>query len=279
MLRAGADPGSACDGFPSLCVATVGGHVEVVALLCDEGADPNQVVQAAGEVHGATPMYLAAHGGQASIVRLLVKFGGDVETPLPQNSCTPLYMAADIGHVETVRALVAAGADMDRANAGGASAACIAAKNGHSETLAVLASAGANLDATMDNGAGPVHLAALSGQSESLVVLHTLGANVEKAAVVGGQEMTPIALAAQFGQAAAVASLRECISVSNRIVMLQARVRGKRKRIELKKLEEQAREQVNEEVKQAVAEKRRFDEMMALFWEDAEMLRPSLFKR
>jgi hypothetical protein len=85
---------------------------------------------------------------------------------------------------------------------------------------------------------------------------------VEKAATVGGQEMTPIALAAQFGQVEAVSSLRECISVSHRIVMLQARIRGKRKRLQLKKLEVNARQQVIEEVREAVEEKRRFDEMV-----------------
>jgi hypothetical protein len=147
------------------------------------------------------------------------------------------------------------------------------------ETLVVLATAGADLDATMVNGATPAHLAAVDGRSDALVILHKLGANLQKSAEVGGQELTPIALATQCRQAAAVASLRECISVSHRIVMLQARIRGNRKRIELKKFEERARRQVDKEVQQALEEKRRYNDMVARVTAIQKMARGMLGRR
>lgn len=263
MLQAGASADVERDGYPALCVATIGGHSDSVAMLCESGASPDATVTAEGDVCGATSMYLAAHFGYATIVRLLVKAGGDVESVLPQNSCSPLYMAADVGDADTVRALIAAGADLDRKNAAGATAVCIAARNGNADALSVLASAGANLDTTMANGAAPSHLAAMAGQSGSLVVLHTLGADMEKTAVISGQEMTPMRVAAQFGQLEAVVALRECVSITTHIVMLQARIRGIRKRRELERLERLARQEVGIEVLQAVEEKRRHAEAVA----------------
>ena len=213
MLQAGASGDAERDGFPAVCVATVGGHTECVMALVTAGADPNSTVQAVGPVFGATSMYLAAHSGHGNIARILIDASCDIEIPLPANNCSPLYMAAETGHAEIVRSLIAAGAELNRRNAGGASAACIAAKNGRTEALAVLAKAGADLDTTMDNGTAPAHLAAMAGQSEALVALHTLGADMNKITVVGGHEKSPLALAAHYGHTNAVGSLRECLSV------------------------------------------------------------------
>ena len=231
MLEAGASPDVERDGFPALCVSAVGGHIDTVALLCGAGAMPDAVVKKAqSDVHGATAMYLAAHGGHAEIIKLLVEAGGIVDVALPQNGCTPLYMAADIGHADAVEVLLAAGADVHRTNASGASCVCAAARSGHSTVLTMLASAGADLDRTMDNGAAPAHLAAMAGQSEVLVTLHTLGADMDKAALVRGQEQTPLQLAQHYGQIAAVDSLEECLAASYHIVLLQARMRAKMQR-------------------------------------------------
>ena len=199
MLQAGGSGDAERDGFPAVCVSTVGGHTECVMALVNAGADPNAVVQAPGAVFGASPMYLAAHSGHANIARVLIDIDCcDIEASLPANNCSPLYMAAETGHAEIVRSLVAAGADLDKRNAGGASAACIAAKNGRTEALVVLAQAGADLNAAMDNGTAPAHLAAMAGQSEALVALHTLGADMNKVTMIGRHEKSPLALAVRF---------------------------------------------------------------------------------
>jgi hypothetical protein len=91
--------------------------------------------------------------------------------------------------------------------------------------------------------------------------------------------VTPIALATQYRQPAAVAALRECIAVSHQIVRLQARIRGIRKRTELKKLEERARRQVGKTVQQALEEKRRYNEMVARVTAIQKMARGMLGRR
>ncbi len=235
LLQAGANPDVESDGFPALCVAAVSGHVDAVMLLCEGGAEPDAVVRVEGDVCGATAMYLAAIGGNAAIIDLLIEAGGTVDAALPQNGCTPLYMAADNGHADAVQALLEAGADLHRTSATGASCVCAAARSGHSAVLMVLASAGADPDMPMDNGATAAHLAAMAGQSEVLVTLHTLGADVEKVALVRGEEQTPLKLAQQYGHMETAASLKELYHASYHIVMLQARVRGKRRRRELEK--------------------------------------------
>lgn len=236
MLKAGACPDIERDGLSALCIATLNGHVDAVMLLCEGGADPDAVATADGDVCGATAMSLAAIGGNATIIDLLIEAGGTVDAVLPQNGCTPLYMAADNGYVDVVQALLAAGADLHRTSATGASCVCAAARSGQSAVILVLANAGADLDLPMNNGATPAHLAAMAGQSEALVTLHTLGADVEKAVLVRGEEQTPLKLAQQYGQIEASEILNNLVSATYHIVMLQARVRGKRRRRELEKL-------------------------------------------
>eukprot|EP01043_Picozoa_sp_COSAG02_P059806 COSAG02_NODE_7686_length_2895_cov_1.799714_1_plen_321_part_00 len=236
MLQAGACPDIESDGFSALCMSAASGHVDTVMLLCERGADPDAVVKAEGDVCGATAMYLAAIGGNATIINLLIEAGGTVNAVLPQNGCTPLYIAADNGHVDVVRMLLAAGADLHRTSSTGASCVCAAARSGQSAVILVLANAGADLDLPMDNGATPAHLAAMAGQSEVIVTLHTLGADVEKAALVHGEEQTPVKLAQQYGQIETSEILNNLVSVTYHIIRLQARVRGKRRRRELEKL-------------------------------------------
>ena len=112
MLQAGASPDIESNGFPALCVSAMSGHADAVKMLCEGGAEPDAVVKVEGDLCGATAMYLAAHGGHASIIELLVAAGGTVDRAFPRSGCTPLYMAADTGHTAAVQALLAAGADV-----------------------------------------------------------------------------------------------------------------------------------------------------------------------
>jgi ankyrin repeat protein len=82
------------------------GHVELVKLLLDRGADPN-----IANKYGLTPLLSAAYHGSDAIVAMLIRAGADVDAAEREYGYTPLGTAARKGHIETVRLLLDAGAD------------------------------------------------------------------------------------------------------------------------------------------------------------------------
>lgn len=61
---------------------------------------------------GDHPLHHAARNGDTEVVRLLIRYGADVNGTNPRGH-TVLYCAGGHGHLETLRLLLAAGADRD----------------------------------------------------------------------------------------------------------------------------------------------------------------------
>ena len=93
----------------SLMNAAVGGDVNAVKKLLNEGADVN--VQG---FNGWTALSEAAYGGHTKIVKLLIEKGADVNAKA-NNGVTALMWAAWNGHTEIVKLLIDKGADIDGA--------------------------------------------------------------------------------------------------------------------------------------------------------------------
>ena len=66
-------------------------------------------------MHGATALILAAQSGHVEVVRLLLEAGADKDVA-DDDGATALMEAAYRGHVEVVRLLLEAGADKDMAS-------------------------------------------------------------------------------------------------------------------------------------------------------------------
>jgi hypothetical protein len=125
MLKRGADPNvrlredevpSTCGqtvrrGFPPLFLAAEGGHADVVKVLLAAGADPNW--QSAG--NGTALHRAAARGGEAfaSVVQALLQAGADPNID-SDNWGTPLRCAANSDNKEVLSLLDAAGARCPR---------------------------------------------------------------------------------------------------------------------------------------------------------------------
>ena len=110
------------------------GHVEIVTLLLQRGADINKVDRRCGW----TALTYAAEEGQLEIVTLLVERGADVNAA-DEDEWTALMRAAGKGHEEIVTLLLERGADVNKKNERNASTALMrAAANGHTSVVRVL---------------------------------------------------------------------------------------------------------------------------------------------
>eukprot|EP00339_Tiarina_fusa_P001681 CAMPEP_0116998590 /NCGR_PEP_ID=MMETSP0472-20121206/1610_1 /TAXON_ID=693140 ORGANISM="Tiarina fusus, Strain LIS" /NCGR_SAMPLE_ID=MMETSP0472 /ASSEMBLY_ACC=CAM_ASM_000603 /LENGTH=547 /DNA_ID=CAMNT_0004697791 /DNA_START=170 /DNA_END=1809 /DNA_ORIENTATION=+ len=144
-------------GWQPIHEAARGGHIETIHYLLERGADVN-----ARNLHGATPMYIAAsfNGHESDVVRFLHGRGALHEEPvhpnlphalagdgkLPEfqelidknprllqvpdtNGWTPLHEAARGGHVDVVDFLVKQGAHLNKQTAAGGTAMWYAAQH------------------------------------------------------------------------------------------------------------------------------------------------------
>ena len=136
----------------ALLVAAREGHLEIVRLLLEAGADKD----AATTTDGATALLLAAFQGHLEVVRLLLEAGADKDSATTDGA-TALLVADREGHLEIVRLLLEAGADKDAATTDGATALLLAAFQGHLEVVRLLLEAGADKDSAMTDGATPLY--------------------------------------------------------------------------------------------------------------------------
>jgi ankyrin repeat protein len=107
LLSAGADPsrGDDATGVSAVHAASGIGHAEVLALFADAGAALDAL-----DFEGRTPLVLAARGGHAEVVRILLQRGARSQIS------GALREAAGEGHLEAARLLLQAGAPADAAD-------------------------------------------------------------------------------------------------------------------------------------------------------------------
>lgn len=107
--------GLSADGFTPLALAAAFNSADVVRLLLDAGAPPNQRCLSLG---GVAPIHAAVFGRKPANVRLLLERGADANLR-QEGGFTPLHGAMEHGHQETIVALLAYGADVNaRTNEG-----------------------------------------------------------------------------------------------------------------------------------------------------------------
>lgn len=123
------------DGFTPLGLASFFGHLSLVKLLLDKGANPNiasnnqfkvapihsacaishfditellirhRADVNAKQMQGVTPLHSAAHNGQTKLSKLLIDNGADINAKMDSGQ-TPLFMANEKNFQETAELII-----------------------------------------------------------------------------------------------------------------------------------------------------------------------------
>jgi ankyrin repeat protein len=123
------------EGFTPLGLAAFLGGPDVVRVLLEHGADPDDD---ADNQFGVRPVNAAAAAHDHATMRLLLEAGADPNAR-QQGGFTPLHSAAHTDDVEMARLLLDHGADPSLATEDGRDAARVAADDGSSDVAALLA--------------------------------------------------------------------------------------------------------------------------------------------
>lgn len=128
------------DGLTCLMLAVEGGHTKVVDLLLRANVD----VQAAMPKSGLQAIHLAALGGHALLVAMLVSHGSKVDSRSLTGD-TPMHLAASSGALPVVAELCMAGADVHVLNKAGQMPLDLALAGGHRKVASYLEAASASV--------------------------------------------------------------------------------------------------------------------------------------
>lgn len=146
LLSAGADPNRVeNDGWTSVHMASRYGHAAVLAELIKAGGDISK------RARGITPLLYAATYGHLSVVRLLLERGAQGDAESIPDMYTALTVAAINDRGAVLLALIDAGADVDHVDGNGYTPLHWAAFAGNQEIIELLVESGADKTITIDN--------------------------------------------------------------------------------------------------------------------------------
>jgi ankyrin repeat protein len=186
LLDSGADAESLdmCKLTP-LHEASRGGHAELVRVLLDRGVNtkPENYIK-------HTPNTLALMGGHVQVVKVFIEFDVDIGV-YDVDEWTPLHQALFEGNIEVTRGLLERGADLtgqDRLQA--------AVLGGHAGVIQVFLEHGVDLTVKYTSGSTLLHTASLGGHVEMVRILleHGLDATMQDK-----NRLTPLHFASMAG--------------------------------------------------------------------------------
>ncbi|KAL3081783.1 hypothetical protein niasHS_011868 [Heterodera schachtii] len=142
-------------------------HFDIVDLLLEKGADPNEpaIFQAHDHRMNLTPLYSAVLHANLELCRALIDRGANIDLGT-DSAVTPLMIACDRSQTEIATFLVENGANINLQTGDGATALMYASYTGNVDIVRLLLSHGANVEQTDYTGHFPLVAAAKGGSLE-----------------------------------------------------------------------------------------------------------------
>ncbi|GMF41274.1 unnamed protein product [Phytophthora fragariaefolia] len=141
------------NGYSSLHLAALSGHIGVVRSLLDNGVSIDTV-----DKSGWTALMSASRIGKTDVVEMLVESGAVVDKQLP-NGCASLHLATETGHFNVACVLIHNGSSLDLIDTNGWTAPMVASQNGRIDIANELVRRGASVDKQLPNECTCLHLA------------------------------------------------------------------------------------------------------------------------
>jgi hypothetical protein len=151
-------------------VAALGGHADMLSLLLEHGADLDGL-----DMYGKTPLYRASANGNVEAAQILLDRGADINAR-DDASWTPLFSAAINGRFEFAQMLLERGAVIDARNIVGETPLHFAVRGKNIQLVRYLLEHGADLNARNKSGRTPSQLGSELGHPEIVEVLSEYGA-------------------------------------------------------------------------------------------------------
>ena len=174
LLQGGRNKNKATNfGRTAMWYAARNGHLEIVRLLVEHGADTEK----GGNIEDGTPLWIASSEGHLAIVRYLWEQGAD-KNAIGQSGDTILGTASLNGHLPVVTYLVEQGADMEEVDNGGHTSLHNASMRGHVDVARHLLEQGADRDKAENCGYTSLHYAAQNYHLDITKLLMVYGADL-----------------------------------------------------------------------------------------------------
>lgn len=179
-----------------LLLAVRFGAEKVCSLLLDKNGialPPNYF-----ELHGLSPLIVAASFGRAIILRDLLEAGADANAASPRDGTTPLHAACSQKEFNCVLMLIGHGAEVNVFNAAGETPLMISSMKDHLVIARILLEHGADVNAAKKDGVTALFFACQHGYEDLVSLLLHRGADPNAMRTVP-DELSVLQIAAAHG--------------------------------------------------------------------------------